>query len=110
MFVLYIEHLCYNRDILFDIQYNGGWAMDIIELGLALADARKKHKLTQANLAKLAGIGRATLSQIECGTINEIGINKIIRLCELLSLELIITHKSTRPTLQQLLAENNHHD
>lgn len=91
------------------MQYNGGWTMDIIELGLALADARKKHKLTQANLAQLAGIGRATLSQIECGTINEIGINKIIRLCELLSLELVITHKSTRPTLQQLLAENSHH-
>ena len=51
--------------------------MDIIELGLALATARKKHKLTQANLAQLAGIGRATLSQIECGTINEIGINKL---------------------------------
>lgn len=83
--------------------------MDIIELGQELANARKKHKLTQANLAKLAGIGRATLSQIECGTINEIGINKIIRLCDLLSLELIIKPKNARPTLQQLLAEKNNH-
>lgn len=84
--------------------------MNLTELGNTLAIARKKRKLTQENLAQQARIGRVTLSQIENGIVNEIGVNKIIRLCELLGLELTIKEKNTRPTLQQLLAERNKHD
>ena len=83
--------------------------MDLVEIGQLIAITRKKHKLTQSALASIAGIGRSTLSLIENGMINEIGINKIITLCELLSLEIIIKEKSSRPTLQQLLAEKDNH-
>lgn len=83
--------------------------MDLVEIGQLIATARKKRKLTQNTLASMAGLGRTTLSLIENGTINEIGINKIITLCELLSMEVIIKEKSSRPTLQQLLAEKSNH-
>lgn len=84
--------------------------MNLKELGNQLLVTRKKYKLTQAELAKKAGISRATLSLIENGAVNEIGITKIIHLCELLSLELAIKDKPSRPTLQQLLVEKNSHD
>jgi len=83
--------------------------MDLVEIGQLIARTRKKRKLTQSELASMTGIGRTTLSLIENGMINEIGINKIITLCELLSLEIIIKEKSSRPTLQQLLAEKDNH-
>lgn len=83
--------------------------MDLVEIGQLIARTRKNRKLTQSELASMTGIGRTTLSLIENGMINEIGINKIITLCELLSLEIIIKEKSSRPTLQQLLAEKDNH-
>lgn len=89
--------------------YNTKIKMDLVEIGKLIAITRKKRKLTQAALASMAGMGRTTLSLIENGMINEIGINKIITLCELLSLEIVIKEKSSRPTLQQLLAEKNNH-
>ena len=57
--------------------------MNLVEIGHLIATARKKRKLTQGELAREAGIGRTTLSLIENGSINEIGINKIIALGEL---------------------------
>lgn len=105
--VLYIKQNC--AKILICLIYNTKLKMDLVEIGQLIATARKKLKLTQGALASMAGIGRTTLSLIENGMINEIGINKIITLCQLLSLEIVIKDKSSRPTLQQLLAEKNNH-
>jgi DNA-binding XRE family transcriptional regulator len=105
--VLYIKQNC--AKILICLIYNTKLKMDLVEIGQLIARTRKNRKLTQSELASMTGIGRTTLSLIENGMINEIGINKIITLCELLSLEIIIKEKSSRPTLQQLLAEKDNH-
>jgi HTH-type transcriptional regulator / antitoxin HipB len=79
--------------------------MDLNEIGQVICKARKGRKLSQDMLAKQLGMGRATISGIESGTVSEIGIRKILSMCAALGLELVAQEKSKRPTLQQLMQE-----
>ena len=74
----------------------------MFELGQAIRGARKEKKLTQAEVAAAAGIGRTTLGQIENGTIQDIGIRKVMRLLEYLGLELSVRPAGAPPTLEEL--------
>jgi HTH-type transcriptional regulator / antitoxin HipB len=81
--------------------------MDIQSIGNAVALTRKQRKLTQTQLADRLGMSRSTISGIENGTISEIGIRKILKICDFLGLELKIEKKSARPTLPQLIREQH---
>ena len=62
--------------------------------------------MTQAELGELLGMSRATLSALENGTVNEIGIRKVLAVCSLLGLELLVqTRQPKRPTLHSLVTE-----
>ncbi len=63
--------------------------MLLIEIGRELRQLRLAAGLTQAHLASLAGVSRETLSRIENGTYNDIGIKKLQALLELVGGELI---------------------
>lgn len=77
------------------------------QIGEQIKEARKAHKLTQAELAKLANIDRTTLGSIERGSYRDIGIRKVARVAELVGLELVlITEKM--PTLDDLTQQNNY--
>lgn len=82
--------------------------MNFHEIGKQIAKTRKAKKITQQYLGKQLRMSRSTISGIENGTINEIGIRKIIAICDILGLELKAEAKSQRPTLEQLLKEQNH--
>ncbi|MDQ5921984.1 MAG: HTH-type transcriptional regulator / antitoxin HipB [Pseudomonadota bacterium] len=82
--------------------------MNFQEIGGQICKTRKAKKITQKNLGSQLGMSRATISGIENGTINEIGIRKIIAICEVLELELKVEIKSRRPNLEQLLEEQKH--
>lgn len=73
------------------------------DIGQTIARTRKRKKITQASLATALGMGRATVSGIENGTVPEIGIRKVLSLCTALGIELMAQEKTRRPTLQQLL-------
>lgn len=80
--------------------------MNILELGQAIRTARKQRKMTQTELTVQLGISRATLSALENGTINEVGIRKVMAICSVLGLELNVQPlQSRRPTLHTLAAE-----
>ena len=79
--------------------------MYLDEIGTLIRETRKSKNITQASLAKQLGMSRASISGIENGTITEIGIRKIIALCDALGLELQVQKKAKYPTLQQLLKE-----
>ena len=77
--------------------------MYLDDIGLVIKQARKSRKITQDALATQLRMSRATISGIEKGTLSEIGIRKVLSICDALGLELLVQQKSKRPTLQQLL-------
>ena len=64
--------------------------MDFTEAGILIRQARGKAGLTQAALASRLHMSRATISKIENGTIEELGIRKLAHLCDRLGLEISV--------------------
>ena len=81
--------------------------MSFDEIGQTIRNARKSRKLTQSSLGMQLGMSRATISGIENGTVAEIGIRKILSICAALGIELVAQEKTRRPTLQQLMKEQD---
>jgi transcriptional regulator with XRE-family HTH domain len=80
---------------------------DLISIGDQIATRRKKLKLSQAALARKAGVSRATLDALENGRAGELGFSKVTRLLSVLGLELKLqTASSRRPTLDELIEED----
>jgi transcriptional regulator with XRE-family HTH domain len=77
----------------------------LIEIGKQIRLARKGRKLTQAGLATTLGMSRTTIGQIENGTVQDIGIRKVLRLLEFLGLELRVRPLGKPPTLEELRDE-----
>jgi transcriptional regulator with XRE-family HTH domain len=81
--------------------------MDLISVGHQIAQRRKAIKLNQAELARKAGVSRATLDALENGRSGELGFSKVNRLLATLGLELTVQLASLRrPTLDELLEED----
>ncbi|MBN1849869.1 MAG: helix-turn-helix transcriptional regulator [Deltaproteobacteria bacterium] len=74
----------------------------LFQIGEQIRQARKARRLTQAEVAKALGMSRTTIGQIENGTIQEIGVRKLIRVLEYLGLELRIRTAGRPPTLEEL--------
>ena len=79
--------------------------MDLIEMGLAFKAARRASGRTQTALAQTLGMSRATLSALESGRCDEIGIRKLTALLELVGLELFVAPRRARLTIDELRAE-----
>jgi transcriptional regulator with XRE-family HTH domain len=77
------------------------------ELGLAVAELRRRRGVTQAQLAAQAGLQQSTLSRFEVGRVGEFGSRKLLRLLELLGAELTFTKAATPQafTLDDAFAE-----
>jgi transcriptional regulator with XRE-family HTH domain len=75
------------------------------EIGQTIRGARKSRNLTQSALAAQLGMSRASISDIENGTVAEIGFRNILSICAALGIELVAQVKTRRPTLHQLMKE-----
>ena len=81
--------------------------LDLSSLGQQIAERRKKLKLSQGELARKAGISRATLEALENVRTGELGFSKLTKLLAALGLELKLeVTGSSRPTLDELLKED----
>jgi HTH-type transcriptional regulator/antitoxin HipB len=74
-------------------------------IGATIREARRTARRTQADLAASLGMSRATISAIENGTIQEIGVRKLAALCAAVGLDIHVGPQRRRPTLQDLRAE-----
>lgn len=79
----------------------------LFEIGRQIKQARKQRKLSQAELAMMLGMSRTTIGQIEKGTVQEIGVRKLIRILETLKLELRVRVAGQPPTLDELREEGD---
>lgn len=74
----------------------------LIEIGDNIRTQRKSRKLSQGKVAKDLGMSRSTISQIESGTVPEIGVRKLMRILDYLGLELRVRPSGAPPTLDEL--------
>ena len=76
--------------------------MDLQNLGQALKKLRREKKWSQDTLEKYSGITKRTISKVENGFIEEVGIKKVAILLDLLGMELSIRPKGRPKTLEEL--------
>lgn len=76
--------------------------MDLENLGLELKKLRREKKWSQDTLEKYSGITKRTISKIENGFIEEVGIKKVAVLLDLLGVELSLRPKGRPKTLEEL--------
>ncbi len=68
----------------------------IAELSAAVKIRRGDMGLTQAALAKLSGLSRATVNQVETGSIKDLSLTRASRLLEVLGLAVTVAAPRTR--------------
>lgn len=61
-----------------------------MEIGLTLAERRKRRKIRQEQLSEIAGVSVRTLRDIENGVGNP-ELDTLLKLCEVLGMELTVT-------------------
>lgn len=82
--------------------------LDLATLGRLIAEHRNARRLTQAELARRARIGRSTLDALENGRATELGFGKISRILAAIGLTLKVTEANRgRPTLEDLISESD---
>ena len=79
--------------------------MNLINLGLEIKKLRKEKKWSQDDLEQYSNITKRTISKIENGFINEVGIKKVEFILDLLGYEFSIRPKGHPKTLEELRDE-----
>lgn len=79
--------------------------MDLVEIGSLFRAARRRHRRSQSDLARALGMSRATLSALESGRCDEIGVRKLTALLQTVGLDVFVAPQKGRPTLDDLRAE-----
>jgi HTH-type transcriptional regulator/antitoxin HipB len=80
--------------------------MNFADAGVLIRESRRRAGLTQAELAKRLKMSRATISRLESGTIQELGIRKFAQVADRLGLEITVRPKRARLTLHEAYAQN----
>lgn len=76
--------------------------MTLHELGTTIKTLRKEKKWSQDDLEKYSGITKRTISKIENGFIDEVGIKKVENILDLLGYEFALRPKGRPKTLEEL--------
>lgn len=70
--------------------------MNLWSIGQVVKSRRQQLGLSQARLARLCGLSRATINQLESGNIVDLGATKLIAMLDLLGLDLDATERPKR--------------
>ncbi len=81
--------------------------MDLYELGYEIKKLRQQKKWSQDTMEQYSGITKRTISKIENGFIDEVGIKKVSTLLDLLDMEFSLRPKGRPRTLEELQNERD---
>ena len=76
--------------------------MNLETIGTLFKEARRQSRLTQDEVARPLGMSRATLSALESGRCDELGVRKLTALLQTVGLDLYVAPRRARPTLEEL--------
>ncbi len=79
--------------------------MKLKELGIQIKKLRKEKSWSQDKLEEYSSITKRTISKIENGFIDEVGIKKVDMILDLLGYEISIRPKNRPKTLEELQDE-----
>lgn len=79
--------------------------MKLDKLGIEIKKLRKDKRWSQDDLEKYSNITKRTISKIENGFIEEVGIKKVETILDLLGVEFSIKIKNRPRTLEELRDE-----
>ncbi len=79
--------------------------MDLLKLGHTIKILRQEKKWSQDRLEQYSGISKRTISKIENGFIDEVGIKKVCTILDLLGMEFSLCPKGRPRTLEELQDE-----
>ena len=79
--------------------------MKLDELGNEIKSLRKQKRWSQGDLEQYSGITKRTISKIENGFIDEVGIKKVETILDLLGMEFSLRPKGRPKTLEELQDE-----
>jgi len=83
--------------------------LDLPTIGTEVVKRRKALGLRQSDVAKKAGVSRATLDALENGRLGELGFSKVARILAVVGLDLRLGEAvRRRPTLEELMEEAAH--
>ena len=74
--------------------------MNLADIGLLIQTRREALGLSQARLARLSGLSRATINQLENGSLVDLGTHRLLGLLHLLGMDL--TAQTRTPPTQAL--------
>jgi HTH-type transcriptional regulator/antitoxin HipB len=77
----------------------------LLELGEAVAVRRKERHLTQAELARQAGVTRELVARFEGGRVTEFGARKLLAVLAVLGLEMTFAGANASGSLDELRRE-----
>ena len=81
--------------------------LSLNEIGLKVAAARRARHLSQTELARTAGVSRATIDALENARVGELGFAKLTRILAVVGLDFALREDNQqRPTLDELRAED----
>ena len=98
--VFYVKHnmLCMTISFVYKTSM-------LFEIGKQIRKERKRRKISQEKVSQDLGMSRSTVSQIEAGIVQEIGVRKLIRILDYLGLEIRVRQAGAPPTLDELRGE-----
>lgn len=81
--------------------------MTLTEIGQALRAARKQRGVTLQKVADDLGMSIATISRLERGDLDDIGVRRLLRLAEYVGLQLLVRPAGFGMTLEEALEDSD---